>query len=846
MKKIYFKFLLLISSAAFAQNIVPVGLGSYASFPPAAENVTAFATRTINVPIGNTKPIPTNDWWTQVLTNDFAGNLHAYPITINPENYGCQLLFPIRWTGNYMVNDVPLTIKGTGFNPTKNIAKNWNDWGVTVNLQDAAKSMDITLSNGAPMAWFEINGFEPTIEFGFGLSFYKADGSALTFPFTGSNFCALYQGKYYGFYAPNNTTFTFTGNTVTLKNTAAKMYFTVAAMKDKTDLNYYNTFAYSIPRNTKVTWNYQPENAKIDVNWTITTENLKGEAEKRTVQGFLPHHYKNCTQNFTFNNKTYATPRGQLKCAEGNSFSFSYAFTGVLAHTPAPTVQPVPNPYDPAKMKSLTDAFATRNGYGDDTYFGAKELLNYAKTALIAKETGNANYISIRDKSRNSLIDWYTYTPGETEHYFARYDKWKALVGFNTNFGSDKFNDHHFHYGYHIFATALLGMVDQDFLNKYAPMAKQVLKEYANWDRTDLSYPFLRTFSPWKGHSYANGLSTDDGNDQESTSEAMQSWAGMFLLGDVLGDKPMRDAGAFGYMSESRATREYWFDVDNENFPSSYSNSSVGILWDNSLEYRTFFGSDPLYVRAIQWLPYSPAHDYMSEYPDYLKASYKTMATEQVARFPSQTDESGYGEGWGNVALSFQQIFDPAATAKTFDTFWAAPGGSNQKKVVEYVAAPQTYYYTHSHRSLGDIQLKDHTSAPNSRVYFNTTTNKYSYVGYNSLSTQASIKIYKNGIEQGLINVPANSFFNRQTLDVTAGIESDYEVADVNVFPNPTSDLVNINDADLQKVECFDATGRIVATGNGNLFSMAALQKGVYMLKIYRSQSSYTRKILKE
>ena len=79
-------------------------------------------------------------------------------------------------------------------------------------------------------------------------------------------------------------------------------------------------------------------------------------------------------------------------------------------------------------------------------------------------------------------------------------------------------------------------------------------KEYANWDRNDSDFPFLRNFDPWMGHSYAGGIGSPGGSNQESTSEAIQSWAALFFLGSLLGDEGMRDAGAFGYLSESNAT----------------------------------------------------------------------------------------------------------------------------------------------------------------------------------------------------------------------------------------------------------------------------------------------------
>ncbi len=814
MKKKLLLFSLSISSVLFAQTVVSVGSGSYASFPPASEGnaVTTFTNLSLNVPAGNTKPIPTNDWWTQVLTTPIAGNLWAYPIVLKPQNYGAQLFFPTAWAANDMVKDYPLAMKGAAFNPAKNIAKTWHDWGLTINMQDGAKAMDITIGNGFPMAWFEISGFDPFIEFGAGVTFFKLDGSAVSFPYTANCIGALYRGKYYGIYAPNNTLFTLSGSTVTMKNQTVATYFTVATLTAKTDLTYFNTYAYSIPRDTKVSWDYQPANAKIDITWTITADNLQGGPEKRVVQGFLPHQYKDCTTAIAYNGKEYATPRGLLKCAAGNAFTFSYQFNGVLAHSPLPTVQAEANYYDPAKMKTMTDNFSSTVGYGNDSYWGGKDLLNYAKYALMAKETGNSNYAAIKQKSLNSLSDWLTYTPGETEHYFARYDKWKALIGFNSSFGSEQFTDNHFHYGYLTYSSALLGMIDKTFLTQYGPMIKQVAKQYANWDRNDLNYPFLRTMSPWRGHSMAGGTSSGDGNNQESTSEAMQAWAGLLLLGDLMGDNTMRDAGAFGYLTESRATKEYWFDVDNQNLPSTYPHSMVGIVFDGGLSYGTWFSGDPLHIHAIQWLPWAPIMNYMAQYPTYLKNDYTLMKAEQQTKF-GKSDESDFGSDWANVALCYEQMYDPAYASQRFDEYWAAASGSNYNKVATYITAGQSYYYMHSHRSMGDIQWNCHTTAPNSQVYYNSITKKYSYVGFNSSSNPATVNIYKDGVAQGSINVAAYSFFNRQDLDVINNVNI-IESEKIALYPNPFNDVAyiqTINDNDqIESIEVYNSIGAMV------------------------------------
>ena len=58
------------------------------------------------------------------------------------------------------------------------------------------------------------------------------------------------------------------------------------------------------------------------------------------------------------------------------------------------------------------------------------------------------------------------------------------------------------------------------------------IRDANNYDRGDSRFPFLRDFDIFAGHDWAAGHGAFfAGNNQESSSEAMQSWAGLFLLG---------------------------------------------------------------------------------------------------------------------------------------------------------------------------------------------------------------------------------------------------------------------------------------------------------------------------
>ena len=76
----------LMINLAPAQSVIPVGAGSYASYPPTQAN----AGGTHNSPssylvAANGKLIPSNKWWTDLITHQYAGNMWAYPLTVSAE-----------------------------------------------------------------------------------------------------------------------------------------------------------------------------------------------------------------------------------------------------------------------------------------------------------------------------------------------------------------------------------------------------------------------------------------------------------------------------------------------------------------------------------------------------------------------------------------------------------------------------------------------------------------------------------------------------------------------------------------------------------------------------------------
>ncbi len=735
--------------------VVPVGKGSYDSFPPAnaGDGALKMLDRQLYILNPGDRPIPTNQWWTNLITDRYAGQLWAFPLMVSADKEGINLVFPVKWNaeGRDPVSDFPISVHGVDFKPVDARAKDWGDWTLCFReAETAQKYMDVTLGRGLPYAWLECHGVSPIIELGADTTFFDDAGKPEPLPATGDHFGITYGGRSYGVFAPDGTHFSREANAITA-HFDPDGFLVICPLPTPKDLATFYPYAFSIPRSSHMDWTYDPERGEVTTTWKLTTALLKGH-EHRLIQGWIPHHYRDTTNDLQFNGLQYLTPRGLMKCAVGTEFKLTYSFHGFPPMLPAPQPLHLPHDFDGARMRGYLTRYAARTDYGNDTYWGGKSLLQLAQYMAMAHELHDPSFEKLRATLRTALTDWFTYTPGEKAHYFACYPNWHALIGFQSSYGSEGFNDNHFHYGYFTTAAAMLGMYDPDFLRDYGPMARLVAKEYANWDRTDLSFPHLRTFDVWEGHSWASGLSSGSGDNQESSSEAMQSWGGLFLLGTMLKDKEMTAAGAMGYAQESRAASEYWFNVHGDNFSKNYTHPIAGMVWSGGILYGTYFSGDPAWIFGIQWLPMSPMLSYLVKDPDYARQSIRTMLAELKAKKGSDTISS-MGPALGNVILGAIQQVNPDWAAEQMDLLW-----DNNDPVAHDNDTPGlTYYFTHANRMLGAIQWDYHMSLPTSCVYYNPQTKVTSYVAFNPGATAQDVNVYKGNVKVGTIHVPAGA-----------------------------------------------------------------------------------------
>ena len=781
--------------SAFSQYAVPLGKGSYASTPPAYKSKTDthdgyqagwMLTRQIFCDEKAGVPIPTNDWWTDVINNRFSGALWSYPAMIHTGDYGVKISYPSYWAdeGKEIKSRTSISVSASGFIPDAAIATDWHDLDFSLRMPDrknGAASLRATLAHGIPFTWFEFTDIIPTLS--------PSDKNVTLF---GKNDakgqCGMKIGDdLYAIYYP-------AGSALISDNSGYSIpgadWIVVALLTAESDLDLFAPYAPGIITDSKVSWHFDEKSSEISTQWDITTRNLRDEsASAPVILGLLPHTYKYSSRMpATLGDTSYSTPRGLMKmyASDNGSFRFAYTFSGMLPYYAAPEENLTSaSGFRPEIMKMLTDNYAAKGTFGADTYWGGKGLVQMALNMTFAKSTGNIEaYQSSKDKLKETFVNWLTYTPGEDEFFFSYYPRWGSMLGFNVSYDSDAFNDHHFHYGYFTYAAALLCMEDPQFAADYGEILTLIAKDYANYDRNDYRFPFMRTLDPWCGHSWAGGMGdagNDNGNGQESTSEAMQSWGGMYLLGVALNDKEMRDAGIWGWNTEARATREYWFDVDsprpandggrkawagkndrNGNYDyTQYKYAYNSNITGKGIGWWTWFGGDPLFMHGIQWMPVSPALDYLSWDNDFVDWAYQDMMSGANSDFSHEwftsTVNSASGDiiepladnDWGNVTLAYMQRSRPAEAAEIFDRALK----ENRHIATAISTGHISYYLIHHHLTYGDIDFSVSADTPTASAY--VKDGKYTYMVYNPEDTDKEVNFFRNGVKVYSVLAPA-------------------------------------------------------------------------------------------
>ncbi|GAB5521958.1 MAG: hypothetical protein RhofKO_42090 [Rhodothermales bacterium] len=737
---------------AFAQS-QQVGQGSYTTMLPAGAVGPQLQSGGSAVPLVSSdfdQPIQTNDFWSSLLFPFFgdphSSTLYAHPITAKARPNGLQIGYtatPVFAANDYIYPFSPqLTVGVEGLSTGQTVADGYGDWTVTARWDDGTRALEATLGHGLPFVFFDATGGNARITLAASPTIWADEGHMLGI---------TVDGRHYGLFGPSGSDWTTSGTTIT-SSLNGQTYFSVALLPDASadTFSRFRARAYAFVTDSQVEWQYDETTARVQTTYRYTTElRESGDGQlNETLTALYRHQWRHTSDALT--NLTYASPRGEMRLLEGNTFATDLRFDGVLP------IFPDRGDYSESQLRRLVRQVRGETLQPTDTYNSGKAMGRFTRLVHISDQLGrDDDRDTFLDKLKARMEDWFT-VGGDQQYVYN--DTWDVLTGYPAAFGSDReINDHHFHASYAIMSAATIAQYDPEWAmqENWGAMVNLLISDASNWDRSDMRFPFLRNFDAYAGHAWASGHAAfGDGNNQESSSESMHYAAALVLWGEMTGQREIRDLGIYLYATEASAIEQYWFDVEDEVFPAGYNRSALGIVWGGKGAHTTWFGQDPEFIHGINILPVTSASLYLGRHPDYVASNYEAVVRAR----------GGQPARWQDVFWQYLAFSDPDRALELYlaDPSYEAFDGESRA---------HTMHWLYNMAAMGRVDPTVTANVPTYGV-FRDANGTPTYVAFNASDAARTIT-FSDGFT---LEVPARSLASGGKLLAPSDLSPDGDI----------------------------------------------------------------------
>jgi endoglucanase Acf2 len=360
---------------------------------------------------------------------------------------------------------------------------------------------------------------------------------------------------------------------------------------------------------------YGVEDAAVRTSLRYTS---KGD----TAFAVMPHQQATLDRGVRCDLGTYPSIYGTLKLCTGSALSWT-------APRSAATGQLDLGGLGEDERRRLTeqvtaDVSATP-AFPADTYFGGKALYRAAMLYQLAVQLGADEAAAAMKARLTDTLGQWTDPQGCSKRAafcFVYDEEAHGLVGLTPSFGSEEFNDHHFHYGYFLYAAGVLAQHDPALATQYAPVMNLLAADLGS-SAGNGAFPDLRVFDAYASHSWASGTSPfADGNNQESSSEAVTAWTGLALWARASQNAALETEASWLLSNEAHAGLAYWTNVDRaQPVYAGFEHQVVSLNWGGKRDYGTWFSAEPAAMLGILLIPMSPASGYLAGDPQQIRAN---------------------------------------------------------------------------------------------------------------------------------------------------------------------------------------------------------------------------------
>ena len=681
---------------------VHVGLGTYYTQPRAPSDAVPPRAEFLGGAAAQ-RAAPTSQWYSSLIFERWSEPLHAHPLTYRATEAGFELGLPdlsyatdpasgareLRYRHVAAVVVSPL-----GFRPREARLTAFSDWLIEIGMAgDAGEVLKATVLHGSPFSYYECSKGDVRFHLA-GRADVLADprdaaGDARVAAFT-------IAGHSYAIFAPGGASWGWSQrDDLVLHLPAGARYFSVAGLPDgnAATLRDFLAVAYAFPTETRTDWSYDEQASRVTTTFRVRTVAKEGR-NFTTLMGLYPHQWKAVTSPHP-SQYGYDTVRGRIRLVPGNTFMLKRSYRGFV-----PWWGGLEDPASRSSVDGLLVSDLASSGYiftrqqGRDTYWYGKALGALAQLTGVAEAEGRtAMREQLLGQLKARLEEWLD---GRHRSYFMHDAVVGTLVGYPESYRSvAELNDHHFHYGYWLMGAAYVALHDPDWMSdkRWGGMVRRLAADIATDERGRRDFPYIRNFDAYEGHSWASGTASpataaslvdfEAGNNQESSSEAVNAWAALVLLGEATGDRRMRDLGVYLYTSEVASIEQYWFDLDHATLPPEFGKPYAAQVFGGKVAWNTWWITDPREILGINALPFTPASTYLGADPQFVRSCVEALPGEEKAYYALGIRPSYLpGDVWQDVIANYLAVADPDAALRLWDPRGEVNSGDTRSRTL--------------------------------------------------------------------------------------------------------------------------------------------------------------------
>nr|WP_217346368.1 glycosyl hydrolase [Noviherbaspirillum sp. L7-7A]MBV0880780.1 hypothetical protein [Noviherbaspirillum sp. L7-7A] len=437
------------------------------------------------------------------------------------------------------------------------------------------------------------------------------------------------------------------------------------AFKDRRKI--LDAYAMTFPTKSEITLNHEGgEQATVTFNWK--TERMDGQAPQGKdllMMGFDATHMPSLQNRNPVDGLVYLSNFGTMSANAGDTWTQKLTIPVILRNSPTGENLWLGSgrikEADKDKLRTylLRDARLMMGTDPDqqksylrncnfESYYCGKYLHNIARLALIARELGETGLQQeLGAYLAKNLKPWFEGIDPSDPGYAGSAIKENILYDTVNNGiitqrafkdqSQDYYNawyvDHMFHYGYYIYASAVLATIDPSWLAQNKERVNLLARDIANPSLEDKHFPLMRTYDWFRMQNFADAGPDANGPNTESSSESINANYALALWGAVIGDSSYQALAAIMTAGEIRTAQAFYQITPDSlplrdaepvtvtvKLPGGESGTQTmdptkemvrNVIRANNSETNVFFGQRLIFRVGIQALPITPISEYV-------------------------------------------------------------------------------------------------------------------------------------------------------------------------------------------------------------------------------------------